>query len=203
MNDNFESDERKRGEIMECLYQSLMLGWDMPQDIRDHYGFTKDYQLFHQLESMEPGEYRQKRQKGEVPDILEIDARLTHRVEEVFERLCRRPPVPYLEMLNRELEKLGSLAINPKNIDGLFIHTHFLIKYGIDRNAPEDIRRKQAEDAYRKLDARFVKMTGRKPYADELFGTAKTELPVSGEIKPRGKARIVARPKPKGRKMGL
>ena len=30
MNESFESDERKRNEIIECLYWSLMNGWDIP-----------------------------------------------------------------------------------------------------------------------------------------------------------------------------
>ena len=43
MNDSFESDERKRKETIECLYWSLMNGWDIPKDIREHYGFSEDY----------------------------------------------------------------------------------------------------------------------------------------------------------------
>ena len=53
-----------------------MNGWDIPQDIREHYGFSKDYELYRQLEDMDPEEYRQQRRKGSVPDILEVDARL-------------------------------------------------------------------------------------------------------------------------------
>lgn len=41
MNDSFESDERKRKETIECLYWSLMNGWDIPKDIREHYGFQR------------------------------------------------------------------------------------------------------------------------------------------------------------------
>ena len=44
MNDSFESDERKRKETIECLYWSLMNGWDIPKDIREHYGFSEDYE---------------------------------------------------------------------------------------------------------------------------------------------------------------
>jgi hypothetical protein len=51
MNDSFESDERKRKEIIECLYRSLMNGWDIPKDIREYYGFSEDYELYHRLES--------------------------------------------------------------------------------------------------------------------------------------------------------
>ena len=50
MNDSFESDERKRKETIECLYWSLMNGWDIPKDIREHYGFSEDYELYHRLE---------------------------------------------------------------------------------------------------------------------------------------------------------
>ena len=56
---------------------------------------------------MKNDEYRQKRLLGEIPDVLEIDARLTHRAEELFERLCPHPPVEYLDKLNTELERLG------------------------------------------------------------------------------------------------
>ena len=52
MNDSFESDERKRKETIECLYWSLMNGWDIPKDIREYYGFSEDYELYHRLESM-------------------------------------------------------------------------------------------------------------------------------------------------------
>lgn len=45
MNDSFESDERKRKETIECLYWSLMNGWDIPKEIREHYGFSEDYEL--------------------------------------------------------------------------------------------------------------------------------------------------------------
>ena len=51
MNDSFESDERKRKEIIECLYRSLMNGWDIPKDIREYYGFSEDYELYHRLET--------------------------------------------------------------------------------------------------------------------------------------------------------
>ena len=93
MNDSFESDERKRKEIIECLYRSLMNGWDIPKDIREYYGFSEDYELYHRLESMEPEDYRERRLRGEIPDAVEVDVRLTHAVEKVFERLCS--PLPY------------------------------------------------------------------------------------------------------------
>lgn len=55
----------------------------------------------------------------------------------------------------------------------------FLVRYGIDKSgAPEECSR-QAEKAYRELDARFVRMTGRRPYADaacSLLSNAKRKM---------------------------
>ena len=90
---------------MSSLYWSLMQGWNIPLSIQDYYGLTEDYRLFHQLEGMAPDEYLRKRQMGEVPDILEVDARLTHAVEKIFESVCPRPPAEYLDKLNGELER--------------------------------------------------------------------------------------------------
>ena len=165
MYSNLESDERKRDEVVSCLYWSLMQNWNIPRSIQDYYGFTEDYRLFHRLEEMSPAEYRQKRLTGEVPDSLEVDARLTHRAEALFERLCPRPPVDYLDKLNGELERLGWIAASPDTVhDIIHISPSFLVKYGIDKNASAAERSCQAEKAYRELDARFVRMTGRRPY---------------------------------------
>lgn len=204
MHDRFESDEKILREVIDSLYWSLMYDWDIPKHIRDHYGLTEDYRLYHQLNAMDAGEYIQKRLHGEVSDVLEIDARLTHRAEELFERLCPRPPVEYLDKLNAELEKLGWIAASPDTVhDLLHIRPDFLAKYGIDKNASSTERSCQAEKAYRELDARFVRMTGRRPYADEFFRNIRPARTVSSETTLRRKPHINVRPKPKGRKMGL
>ena len=206
MYSNLESDERKRGEVVSSLYWSLMQNWNIPQSIQDHYGFTEDYRLFHQLEEMDSDVYKRKREAGEIPDILEIDARLTHRAEELFERLCPRPPVEYLDKLNGELEKLGRIAASPDTVhDILHIRPDFLIKYGIDKNASATERSCQAEKAYRELDARFVWMTGRRPYADELFASIrhrKEDMTKEKTQKQPNKA-ILRNSPSKGRKMGI
>ena len=75
---------------------------------------SNESKRFHQLEGMAPDEYLRKRQTGEVPDILEVDARLTHVVEKIFESVCPRPPAEYLDKLNGELERLGSIAVSPE-----------------------------------------------------------------------------------------
>lgn len=206
MHDRFESDEKTLREVIDSLYWSLMYDWDIPRHIREHYGLTEDYQLYHQLNAMDSDEYRQKRLHGEVPDVLKVDARLTHRAEELFERLCPRPPVEYLDKLNEELEKLGRIAASPDSVhDIIHIRPGFLVKYGIDEGASREERSRQAEKAYRELDVRFVRMTGRRPYADEFFASIKHKTEdVVKENRLRQFHRIILRnPPSKGRKMGL
>lgn len=206
MYSNLESDERIRREVVSSLYWSLMQNWNIPQSIQDYYGFTEDYRLFHQLEDMDSGEYRKKRQNGEVPDILEVDARLTHAVEKVFESVCSRPPAEYLDKLNGELERLGWIAASPDTVhDIIHISPSFLVKYGIDKNASATERSCQAEKAYRELDARFIRMTGRRPYADEFFSSLKRETEKAAkENRPKQVHRTILRnPPSKGRKMSF
>ena len=156
---NLESDEKRRREVVSSLYRSLMQN---PQSIQDYYGFSEDYRLFHQLEGMDSDVYYRKRETGEVPDILEVDARLTRAVEAVFESVCRRPPAPYLDRLNGELERLGRIAARPDSVhDIIHVTPSFLAKYGIDKESPAEVICRQAERAYRELDTRFVRMTGR------------------------------------------
>ena len=82
MYSDLESNESKRREVVSSLYWSLMQSWNIPLSIQDYYGLTEDYRLFHQLEGMAPDEYLRKRQTGEVPDILEVDARRKTPAEE-------------------------------------------------------------------------------------------------------------------------
>lgn len=93
---------------------------------------------------------------------------------------------------------MGRLAVNPKSIDDFFIYNDFLVKYGIDRKSPEDVRVRQAEAAYRELDKRFVRMTGRKPYVDELFGANRQKTGVTNKESDKA-----LRNKPKGRRPGM
>ena len=204
MYSNLKSDEKRRQEVISCLYWSLMQNWNIPQSMQEYFGLTEDYRLYHQLEDMDPAIYRQKRAAGEIPDVLEVDARLTRAVEKIFESICERPPVPYLNKLNDELEKLGQIAHFPDNVhDIIHIRPDFLAKYGIDRRASSEECSAKAEKAYRELDARFVRMTGRRPYADELFNGMKKRQSDSSEERPSRKQHIRHKPKSKGRKMGL
>lgn len=206
MYSDLESNERKRREVVSCLYWSLMQAWNIPASIQDYFGFTEDYRLFHQLEAMDYKEYGQKVQAGEIPDSLEVNARLTHRAEELFERLCPHPPVEYLVKLNEELEELGQIAASPDAVhDILHISPAFLVKYGIDKNASATERSCQAEKAYRELDARFVKMTGRRPYADELFASVRQGKEKTTEVARTRQVHkpVLRNPPSKKRKMGL
>lgn len=206
---NLESDEKRRREVVSSLYRSLMQNWDIPQSIQDYYGFSEDYRLFHQLEGMDSDVYYRKRETGEVPDILEVDARLTRAVEAVFESVCRRPPDPYLDRLNGELERLGRIAARPDSVhDIIHVTPSFLAKYGIDKDSPAEVICRQAERAYRELDTRFVRMTGRRPYAGGFFHylrneRAKQEQAAFREDTPRRNPRIPFKPKAIGRGRGV
>ena len=206
---NLESDEKRRREVVSSLYRSLMQNWDIPQSIQDYYGFSEDYRLFHQLEGMDSDVYYRKRETGEVPDILEVDARLTRAVEAVFESVCRRPPAPYLDRLNGELERLGRIAARPDSVhDIIHVTPSFLAKYGIDKDSPAEVICRQAERAYRELDTRFVRMTGRRPYTGGFFRylrneRAKQEQAASREDTPRRNPSIPFKPKAIGRGRGI
>ena len=121
-------------------------------------------------------------------------------------RLYHQPPAEYLDKLNEDLQKLGQIAAMPDAVhDILHISPAFLVRYGIDKkDSPEECSR-QAEKAYRELDARFVRMTGRRPYADELFASLKRKTEdVAKENRPKQSHRTILRnPLSKGRKMGL
>lgn len=194
-----DADTRTSERAFSGLYHFLMEGSQPSMYALLRYDMADDYRLHNLMNNGSVDSAALEREYGKLPDFLELDARLTRKAENALESLCKCPPVPYLEKLNEELEKLGGLAYNPKNIDDpLFINREFLAKYGIDRNAPEKEIARQVETAYRELDARFVRMTGRRPYADDLFGTVKPKA----EIKEAGTDKA-ERQKPKGRRMGF
>lgn len=138
-------------------------------------------------------------------NIPRIEAEMCAAAEKAVENIPGvRLPDFYLEGLDRELDKLGRIAASPGSVnDPIHIRPDFLVKYGIDRSSPEDVIRKQAEKAYRELDARFVRMTGRRPYADEFFRNISPVRSTPSETTLRRKPHITVRPKPKGRGMGL
>lgn len=191
-----DGDTQTREKTVSELYDFLMTGDPPSMYVQLRYGIAEDCKLYQAMEADDMEVLKGKH--GTLPDFNILNARLTRTAEKAFESICHRPPNPYLEQLNGELEKLGRLAANPKSIDDLFIYNDFLVKYGIDRKKPEDVRVRQAEAAYRELDARFVKMTGRKPYADELFGAKRQKTGITDNDGNRD-----LRNKPKGRRMGM
>lgn len=191
-----DRDERTRDKTVSELYGFLMTGDPPSMYVQLRYGMAEDCKLCKAIEEGNPEDLKGK--QGNMSDFTVLSARLTRTAEKAFESICHRPPNPYLEQLNGELEKLGRLAVNPKSIDDLFIYNDFLVKYGIDRKSPEDVRVRQAESAYRELDKRFVKMTGRRPFADELFGANRRKTGAAGNDGDR-----TLRNKPKGRRMGM
>lgn len=83
-----------------------------------------------------------------------------------------RLPDFYFENLDRELGNLGRIAAYPDAVNDLInIKSDFLIKYGIDKTASPEEQSRKAQKAYCELDARFVKMTGRRPYAEGLMAS--------------------------------
>ena len=42
MYSNLKSDEKRRQEVISCLYWSLMQNWNIPQSMQDYFGLTED-----------------------------------------------------------------------------------------------------------------------------------------------------------------
>lgn len=164
------------------LYRFITQGQDIPECILKEYGLTEDYAMYKRIENMEYEVYDADRKNGRLPDIIALGARLTRKIEAAMES-CGGPPRVYLEKLNDELEELGRIARNPDYADKIFYQLDFFAKYGIDRNSPAEVVSRQAENAYRELDARFVKMTGRRPYADIEFGPVRQTQDIAADTK--------------------
>ena len=83
----------------------------------------------------------------------------------------------YIEKLDAELQTLGWLARFPEKIDSPYINLQLLDKYGIEPDIPREEQSRQIEKAFRKLDERLASMTGRQPYADDLFESLRQKGP--------------------------
>lgn len=106
-------------------------------------------------------------------NIRQLENRMTKDAEQILEKMNRPLPSTYIEKLDAELQTLGWLARLPERIDGSHVNLQLLDKYGICRGAPLQTRCQQVEEAFRSLDARLSNLTGRRPYADELFDSLK------------------------------
>ena len=130
-------------------------------------------------------------------NIWQLENRMSKEAEQVLEKMD--PPLPgtYIEKLDTELQTLGWLARFPERIDDSRMNLQLLDKYDIRRGAPRKDQCRQVEDAFRELDGRLSRLTGRQPYADDLFQSlkrkeAKVQKPSSP--KRRQKADVVPKP---------
>ena len=102
--------------------------------------------------------------------IWKAENRMVRKAERILES---DPEIPlrqtYIEKLDAELQTLGWFARFPEKIDSPYINLQLLDKYGIESGIPREDQSRQIEKAFRELDARLVRITGRQPYADNLF----------------------------------
>ena len=136
-----DADTRTSEKAFSGLYHFLMEGSQPSMYALLRYDMADNYRLHNLMDSGTVDSAVLEREYGKLPDFLELDARLTRKAEKALESLCKCPPVPYLEKMNEELEKLGRLAYKPDNIDDPFFNRDFLVKYGIDRRSPVEERR--------------------------------------------------------------
>ena len=83
----------------------------------------------------------------------------------------------YIEKLDAELQTLGWLARFPEKIDSPYTNRQLLDKYRILPGISPAEQYGQVEKAFRELDARLVRMTGRQSYADDLFESLRRKGP--------------------------
>ena len=73
---------------------------------------------------------------------------------------------------------VGSMTIaDADTVSASNINRQLLDKYGIEPGIPREEQSRQAEKAFRELDARLVRMTGRQSYADDLFESLRRKGP--------------------------
>ena len=110
--------------------------------------------------------------------IWKAENRMVREAERILES---DPEIPlrqtYIEKLDAELQTLGWLARFPERIDDSRINRQLLDKYGIRPGISPAEQYGQVEKAFRELDARLVRMTGRQSYADDLFESLRRKGP--------------------------
>lgn len=138
-------------------------------------------------------------------NIWQIENRMSKEAEQVLEKMDRPLPGRYIEKLDTELQTLGWLARFPERIEDSRMNLQLLDKYDIRRGAPRKDQCQQVEDAFRKLDGRLSRLTGRQPYADDLFESLKrkeTKAPKPSSPKRRPKADVVPEPDSPAQRQG-
>ena len=110
--------------------------------------------------------------------IWKTENRMVREAERILES---DPEIPlrqtYIEKLDAELQTLGWLARFPERIDDSRINRQLLDKYRILPGISPAEQYGQVEKAFRELDERLVRMTGRQPYADDLFESLRQKGP--------------------------
>ena len=110
--------------------------------------------------------------------IWKTENRMVREAERILES---NPEIPlrqtYIEKLDAELQTLGWLARVPEKNDSPYKKGQLLDKYGILPGISPAEQYGQIGKAFRELDARLVRMTGRQPYADDLFDFLRQKSP--------------------------
>lgn len=107
-------------------------------------------------------------------DLLRLTARLERAAENALEAMTGgQLPAECLERLNRDLRQLQSFPYISHRIDHSEESRRLHYKYGICMNASREKQSRQVEDAFRELDGRLSRLTGLRPYADDLFESLK------------------------------
>lgn len=110
--------------------------------------------------------------------IWKTENRMVREAERILES---DPEIPlrqtYIEKLDAELQTLGWFARFPEKIDSPYTNRQLLDKYSIESGIPREDQSRQIEKAFRELDARLVRITGRQPYADDLFESLRQKGP--------------------------
>ncbi|WP_288115788.1 hypothetical protein [Alistipes sp. 56_sp_Nov_56_25] len=110
--------------------------------------------------------------------IWKAENRMVREAERILES---DPEIPlrqtYIEKLDAELQTLGWFTRFPEKIDSPYTNRQLLDKYSIESGIPREDQSRQIEKAFRELDARLVRITGRQPYADDLFESLRQKGP--------------------------
>lgn len=215
--DDGYSDEvlRKREEIREHISwfrEFLTFGTSLPEHIRRRYGLEEEYQRYKKLEIQVhrmPAEpdcrgYGKEQRMKELCEAGRAKGKITLAVEKAYESICPAPARDYLEEKYQELLYLRGMVYRKDYDDPMWYKPEILNKYGIDHKGPRETVLKQVEKAYRELDVRFCRMTGKKPDADELFGkpAVRQAVPAQKEA-PENGARENRMCRRKGRRPGF
>lgn len=130
--------------------------------------------------------------------IWKAENRMVREAERILES---DPEIPlrqtYIEKLDAELQTLGWFARFPEKIDGPYTNRQLLDKYEILPGISPAEQYGQVEKAFRELDGRLSRLTGRQPCADDLFDSLKrkeAKAPKPSSPKRRPKADVVPKP---------